>query len=156
MMQGIANPAAPRPAPGTRYERTIPVESVTDDLRESSVPCIGFGPFRVVPVRRLLIRDGVPVEIGGRALDLLIALLEQPGRVLSKRELLRRVWADAIVEEGSLRFHMTSLRRILGDGEQGARYIATQVGVGYAFVAPVEVFPCARRTGVARGSRSRP
>jgi len=140
MMQDVVT-LAPLPGPGTRYERAIPVESVTDDPRESTAPCIGFGPFRVVPAKRLLTRDGMPVEIGGRALDLLIALLEQPGRVLSKRELLRRVWTDAIVEEGSLRFHMTSLRRILGDGEHGARYITTQVGVGYAFVGTVDTFP---------------
>ncbi|MDF3842071.1 transcriptional regulator, partial [Pseudomonas citronellolis] len=94
-----------------------------------------------MPGKRLLSRDGEPVEIGGRALDLLIALLEKPGQVLSKRELIKRVWPDVVVEEGSLRFHMNSLRRALGDGEQGARYIATQVGVGYAFVAPVNRRP---------------
>jgi predicted ATPase/DNA-binding winged helix-turn-helix (wHTH) protein len=139
MMQDVANLAVPPPSSGTRYERAIPVEAITDDLRPSSAVSIAFGPFHVVPAKRLLTRDGMPVEIGGRALDLLIALLEQPGRVLSKRELLRRVWAEAIVEEGSLRFHMTGLRRILGDGEGGARYISTQVGVGYAFVGTVDM-----------------
>jgi predicted ATPase/DNA-binding winged helix-turn-helix (wHTH) protein len=116
------------------------VESALDDLHESLALRFAFGPFCVTPSKRLLSRDGVAVEIGGRALDLLIALIERPGRVLSKRELLDRVWPDVVVEEGSLRFHMTGLRRILGDGEQGARYIATQVGVGYAFVAPIERF----------------
>jgi hypothetical protein len=58
--------------------------------------------------------------------------------VLSKRELLKRVWSDVVVEDGSLRFHMAGLRKLLGDGKDGARYIATQVGVGYAFVARVE------------------
>jgi DNA-binding winged helix-turn-helix (wHTH) protein len=82
--------------------------------------------------------DGAPVEIGGRSLDLLVVLTEQPGRVLSKRELLKRVWSDVVVEDGSLRFHMAGLRKLLGDGKDGARYIATQVGVGYAFVARVE------------------
>ncbi|TDW61879.1 putative ATPase [Novosphingobium sp. PhB55] len=111
-----------------------------------------FGPFCLSPGARLLTRDGQPVEIGGRSFDLLVALAEQPGRVLSKRELLRRVWPDVVVEDGSLRFHMAGLRKILGEGGKagdgggagegdqggGARYIATQVGVGYAFVAPVE------------------
>jgi predicted ATPase/DNA-binding winged helix-turn-helix (wHTH) protein len=97
-----------------------------------------FGPFCLSPTERLLTRDGRPVDMGGRSFDLLVVLTEQPGRVLSKRELLKRVWSDVVVEDGSLRFHMAGLRKLLGDGENGARYIATQVGVGYAFVAPVE------------------
>ncbi|HWJ75417.1 MAG TPA: winged helix-turn-helix domain-containing protein [Kaistia sp.] len=96
-----------------------------------------FGAFCLSPSERLITRDGRPVEIGGRSFDLLTTLAERPGRVLSKRELLKAVWPDVVVEDGSLRFHMASLRRILGDGEDSARYIATQVGVGYAFVAPV-------------------
>ncbi len=99
---------------------------------------ISFGPFALFPGERLLTLDDAPVEIGGRSLDLLIVLTEQPGRVLSKRDLLKRVWSDVVVEDGSLRFHMAGLRKLLGDGKDGARYIATQVGVGYAFVAKVE------------------
>lgn len=99
---------------------------------------LAFGPFCLAPRERLLTRDGKPVDIGGRSFDLLVVLTEQPGRVLSKRELLKRVWSDVVVEDGSLRFHMAGLRKLLGDGENGARYIATQVGVGYAFVASVE------------------
>jgi predicted ATPase/DNA-binding winged helix-turn-helix (wHTH) protein len=102
-----------------------------------------FGPFCLSPTERLLTRDGKAVDMGGRSFDLLVVLTEQPGRVLSKRELLKRVWSDVVVEDGSLRFHMAGLRKLLGDGQNGARYIATQVGVGYAFVAPVE------RTGPA-------
>ncbi|WP_037493730.1 ATP-binding protein [Sphingomonas sp. PAMC 26605] len=99
---------------------------------------IYFGPFCLSPSERLLTRDGQPVDIGGRSFDLLLVLTEQPGQVLSKRELVKRVWTDVVVEDGSLRFHMAGLRKLLGDGEHGARYIATQVGVGYAFVAPFE------------------
>lgn len=101
------------------------------------------------PYERLLTRDGEPLPIGGRSFDLLVALIEKPGAVLSKRDLLKRVWSDVVVEDGSLRFHMAGLRKLLGDGEDGARYIATQVGVGYAFVAPVE-----RRTGAGGASGS--
>lgn len=97
-----------------------------------------FGPFCLSPDARLLTRHGEPVEIGGRSFDLLVMLTEQPGRVFSKRELLKRVWSDVVVEDGSLRFHMAGLRKLLGEGIDGARYIATQVGVGYAFVAPIE------------------
>lgn len=98
---------------------------------------ITFGPFRLSPGARLLTEEGRPVGIGGRALDLLLALIERPGRVFSKRELVSRVWPDVVVEESSLRFQMAGLRKALGDGRNGARYIATQVGVGYAFVGQV-------------------
>lgn len=117
------------------------MELLPSDPPDIRTAQLRFGPFCVVPGKRLLLRDGEPLEIGGRALDLLIALVEQPGRVLSKRELLKRVWPDIIVEEGSLRFHMASLRKILGDGENGERYVSTQTGVGYAFVAPVQRLP---------------
>lgn len=119
---------------------------------------IHFGPFCLSPSERLLTREGDPVDIGGRSFDLLAALLEQPGRVLSKRDLLKRVWADVVVEDGSLRFHMTGLRKLLGDGKDGARYIATQVGVGYAFVGTVEGEPgpagSAPHTGSGTGLRT--
>lgn len=99
---------------------------------------VAFGPFELFPQARLLRRSGQRVDIGGRALDLLIALAERPGVVWSKRELIKRIWSDIVVEDGSLRFHMTALRRLLGDGTAGARYISTQVGVGYAFVGSLE------------------
>jgi len=114
---------------------------------------LAFGPFHLSIEERLLARDGVPVEIGGRTFDLLAALVEEPGRVLSKRDLLKRVWPDVVVEDGSLRFHMAGLRRILGDGENGARYIATQVGVGYAFVAPVHRLQSGGGTATAQPRR---
>jgi predicted ATPase/DNA-binding winged helix-turn-helix (wHTH) protein len=95
---------------------------------------LAFDRFVLTPGERLLTRDDVPVEIGGRSFDLLLALVEQPGRVAPKRELLQRVWPGVIVEDSVLRFHMTRLRRVLNDGRDGARLIATQVGVGYAFV----------------------
>ncbi len=114
-------------------------ESQTTDKRELGEG-MAFGRFRLHPAKRLLTRDGQPLDIGGRSFDLLVALAEQPGRVLSKRELLKRVWPDVVVEDGSLRFHMAGLRKLLGEGAEGdgSRFIATQVGVGYAFVAEVE------------------
>lgn len=75
--------------------------------------------------------------MGSRALDLLIALISAPNEIVGKKELMARVWPDVIVEEGSLRFHMAGLRKALGDGKDGARYIATLPGRGYCFVAPV-------------------
>lgn len=131
------------------FQRAFPVESAPDDLHESLNLQLAFGPFCVTPGKRLLTRRGHAVEIGGRALDLLITLLERPGRVLSKHELIKLVWPNIVVSEGSLRFHMTGLRKILRDGEDGARYISTQVGVGYAFVAPIERLQVSQHPSIA-------
>jgi predicted ATPase/DNA-binding winged helix-turn-helix (wHTH) protein len=96
-----------------------------------------FGPFRLSAMERLLERDGVPVHLGGRALSLLIALVDAANEVVSKRNLLARVWPDIVVDEGALRVHMVAVRRALGDGEAGARYVSNVPGQGYCFVAPV-------------------
>jgi predicted ATPase/DNA-binding winged helix-turn-helix (wHTH) protein len=96
---------------------------------------ISFGPFSLITSERLLTRDSAPVELSARALDILIALLSRPNEVVSKNDLLAQVWPDATVEEGSLRFHIVNLRKALGDGKDGARYITT--GRGYCFVAPI-------------------
>src|SRR3954466_4532018 len=98
---------------------------------------LSFGPFNLIAGERLLAKGGVPVELGARALDILIVLTSKPNEVISKKELMLRVWPDVVVEEGSLRFHMTSLRKALGDGKNGARYITTLAGRGYCFVAPI-------------------
>jgi predicted ATPase/DNA-binding winged helix-turn-helix (wHTH) protein len=98
---------------------------------------ISFGPFSLVTSERLLTREGAPVELSARALDILIALLSRPNEVVSKNDLLAQVWPDATVEEGSLRFHIGNLRKALGDGKDGARYITILTGRGYCFVAPI-------------------
>ncbi len=98
---------------------------------------ISFGPFSLSASGRLLTKDGTPVELGARALDILIALASRPNETVSKRDLLARVWPDVTVEESSLRFHMARLRKALGDGRNGARYITTLAGRGYCFVAPL-------------------
>jgi len=69
---------------------------------------LSFGPFRLAPSERLLTREGAPVELGARALDILIALVSRPNEVISKKELLSHVWSDVTVEESSLRFHVAS------------------------------------------------
>src|ERR1700744_1336480 len=94
---------------------------------------ISFGPFLVNRASRLIERDGEAIRLGSRAFDILACLLENAGRVVDKAELLRRVWPNNIVEEGSLRFQINVLRKALGEG----RYIANVAGQGYSFVAPV-------------------
>jgi predicted ATPase/DNA-binding winged helix-turn-helix (wHTH) protein len=108
----------------------VPIAAPRKDLSS-------FGPFRLSPAERLLTREGVPVALGARALDILIALVSRPNEVINKKELLLHVWPDVRVEESSLRFHMAGLRNALGDGKDGARYISTLAGRGYCFVAPV-------------------
>ncbi|UPK25317.1 ATP-binding protein [Bradyrhizobium sp. 195] len=97
---------------------------------------VSFGPFRLFPKSRLLEKEGEPLHVGGRALDILILLAERPGEVVDKRELVKRIWADVNVDEGSLRFHVAALRKVLGDTGKSARYVLNVPGRGYCFVAP--------------------
>ena len=99
---------------------------------------VSFGPFRLIPAERQLERDGLPVAIGDRALMILRTLVERAGEVVGKRELIAHAWPGTTVEEGNLRFQMVALRRALGDGLSGARYISTAPGRGYCFVAPIQ------------------
>jgi DNA-binding winged helix-turn-helix (wHTH) protein len=96
-----------------------------------------FGPFVLEPERQVLLKNGAPVRIGSRALDILTALAERPGEVVSKRELMALVWPDTFVEESNLKVNMVGLRRILGESPMAPEYIATVVGRGYRFVADV-------------------
>jgi DNA-binding winged helix-turn-helix (wHTH) protein len=98
---------------------------------------IAFGHFRLRVAERLLEKDGVRLKVGSRALDILIALVERTPDVVSKRKLLARVWPDLVVDEGSLRFHIAVLRKALGDGQSGARYVINVAGRGYCFAAPI-------------------
>jgi DNA-binding winged helix-turn-helix (wHTH) protein len=98
---------------------------------------VAFGHFRLRAAERLLEKDGVRLRLGSRALDILIALTERAPEVVSKRELLTKVWPNLVVDEGSLRFHISVLRKVLGDGESGARYVANVAGRGYCFTAPI-------------------
>ena len=77
------------------------------------------------------------LPLGSRALDILIYLAERPGELIAKQELLDRVWSDVTVEEGSIRVHVFAIRKALGDGQFGNRYIANIRGRGYSFVGTV-------------------
>jgi len=96
-----------------------------------------FGPFGLLRDQRELRRNGGVVPLGGRALDILIYLVERPGEIVSKKELIDYVWPDVLVEEGSLRVHIAAIRKALGDGKVGNRYIANVQGRGYSFVGAV-------------------
>src|ERR1700720_789298 len=96
-----------------------------------------FGPFELSIGERVLRRQSVALPLGSRALDILIYLAERPGEVIAKQELIDHVWSDVTVEEGSLRVHVAAIRKALGDGQFGNRYIANIKGRGYSFVGTV-------------------
>jgi predicted ATPase len=96
-----------------------------------------FGPFELLVSERVLRRDSQVLPLGGRALDILIYLADRPGEVIAKQELIDHVWPDVTVEEGSLRVHVAAIRKALGDGQFGNRYIANIKGRGYSFVGTV-------------------
>jgi Tol biopolymer transport system component/DNA-binding winged helix-turn-helix (wHTH) protein len=96
-----------------------------------------FGPFRLDSHERLLFRHGQQVPLTPKALDILLALVESSGHVLTKEELLRKVWADSFVEEGNLNRHISTLRKALGDDLEQPKYIETIPKRGYRFIASV-------------------
>src|SRR5438309_8183592 len=98
---------------------------------------ISFGPFRLLAAQRLLLEGDTPVRLGSRAFDILAALVERTGEVVGKEELIARAWPKTFVEDANLKIQVSALRRALGDGQGGRRYIATIPGRGYNFVAPV-------------------
>src|SRR6267154_1438614 len=98
---------------------------------------IWFGPFRLSVTERALEKEGVRVQLGSRALDILIALVERPAEVVTKKELFAKVWPDLVVDEGNLRYHVSALRKALGEGRSGGHYVTNVSGRGYCFVAPI-------------------
>ncbi|RAS26446.1 ATP-binding protein [Paraburkholderia bryophila] len=98
---------------------------------------IAFGPFTLHFPQRALTKNGEPVRLGSRALDILVVLVESAGTLMPTRDLCARVWADNVVDEGALRVHLSALRKALGDGVDGIRYIVNETGRGYRFAVPV-------------------
>jgi Tol biopolymer transport system component/DNA-binding winged helix-turn-helix (wHTH) protein len=100
-----------------------------------------FGPFRLDPVKRRLMRDGEPISLTPKAFDTLLVLVRQSGKTIEKDDLMQEVWPDAVVEENNLNQNITALRRCLGDSRQDSQFIATIPGLGYRFVAEVRRAP---------------
>src|SRR5580698_8096522 len=121
---------------------------MNDRRNSQSNDVVSFGPFSLFAAERLLKKADEPVPLGDRALDILIALAERAGEVVTHKELISRVWPDVTVEEGNLRFQMATLRKALGDGRDGVRYVSTVAGRGYCFVAPVTRSTAARTVPV--------
>lgn len=106
-----------------------------------------FGPYCLDPAERRLLRDGEPVALTPKSFDLLVLLVENSDHLLEKEEILKRLWPGQFVEEANLSFNISSLRRILGNGENGRSFIETVPKKGFRFVAHVEECPRPDRSG---------
>lgn len=130
----------PEPAVGLRHQVEGPYvdRSLLEPEPARAAPTeISFGPFRLLPSRFLLLEGDKPVPIGSRALEILTVLLERPGELITKQELMARVWPNVFVEAANLTVNISTLRRALRDGENGNRFIINIPGRGYSFVADV-------------------
>jgi DNA-binding winged helix-turn-helix (wHTH) protein len=123
--------------------------TIKQNLQNWSGQELTFGPFRLDPQQRVILRADAPLRLGSRAREILLALVERAGETVRKKELMARVWPDTIVEEGTLRVHISALRKALEDGKSGMRYVENVTGHGYRFVAPVTRFDATCRPAPA-------
>ena len=105
---------------------------------EGTEAALEFGDFRVLVRQRRLLAGGVPVELGARAFDILMVLIEADGALVTKEELQRRVWGDVVVSQDNLKVQVAALRKALGE-DRGL--ILTEHGRGYRFTAEVRSTP---------------
>jgi DNA-binding winged helix-turn-helix (wHTH) protein len=110
------------------------MDKVSAEAQSTFDHSFAFGPYLLLPEQRVLLQGDKPLHLGSRALEILTALAERPGELITKEELVARVWPNTFVGEGNLRVHIAALRRALGDGEGGNQYISTIPGRGYRFV----------------------
>jgi DNA-binding winged helix-turn-helix (wHTH) protein len=135
--------AYPEPAPWHRSplpNRATGWHSVRDDA------AVEFGRFWVLLRRRRLLADGVPVELGTRAFDLLLVLLEAGGALVTKEELLNQVWPSVVVSEENLKVQISALRKALGADRD---LIRTEFGRGYRFTGMLRPNATAIRRAVS-------
>src|SRR6266481_7739198 len=95
---------------------------------------IAFGPFVLDVDRGTLVREGQPIALSSKGIQLLLTLLRVPGQVMSKADLMRAAWSDTAVEESNLSVQIAALRKQLGPTPDGGEWIATTPRVGYRFI----------------------
>ena len=124
-----------------------------DDANLAAEQSLEFGRFRVLPRQRVLLAEGVPIELGTRAFEVLLALLEANGALVSKEHLLARVWSGVVVAQDNLKTQVFALRRALGENRD---FIHTESGRGYRFTASVRstVVPSASQHPIRRRCQS--
>jgi len=137
----LARALAKAPSPQVDPSDGVPVNTrqIAEGAQRAKSAYLTFSPFSFHPGRHLLLEGETLIRLGSRALEILAVLVERPGELVSKDELTARVWPNTIVEESNLKVNVAALRRALGEGRPGRRYIATVSGRGYRFVAPVEL-----------------
>ena len=135
-----------RPESGLDTRRAVQTRDTDKSVLEKRAGSAGapparvsFGPFCLLPTQFLLLEGDKPVPLGSRALEILIALLERRGELVSKQHLMARVWPNLFVHPSNLAVHVSRLRRALRDGQDGRRFIVNIPGRGYCFVASVDV-----------------
>ncbi|HEX4231457.1 MAG TPA: winged helix-turn-helix domain-containing protein [Bryobacteraceae bacterium] len=101
--------------------------------------CYSFGPFRLDPQSRVFTKDGVPIPLTAKAMEVLLLLLDRSGETVTKSELRTGVWGSAVVDDNNLNQCVSAIRKALGERPGEHRYILTVTGVGYRFIAPVTV-----------------
>jgi predicted ATPase/DNA-binding winged helix-turn-helix (wHTH) protein len=116
-------------------------EDAEPRVSDPSGIAMSFGPFRLLRSQRLLLEGSRAVPMSSRAMDILLALVEQPGKVLTHGDLITRAWPGATVEDVNLRVHVSALRRALGDSSDGQPYLVTVPGRGYRFVGALASAP---------------
>ena len=120
-------------------------------MSEQERLAFSFGPFRLDVAERLLLRDGEPITLPPKAFETLLVLVQNSGRLITKRDLMNRLWPDTFVEEANLANNISLLRKVLDDDRQECKYIETVPKSGYRFVATVTE-PATPRTEVAHDS----
>lgn len=125
-------------------------------MQRQPKPLYEFGPFRLDVTRRSLQREGAVVPLTSKTFDVLLALIESATEVVEKDDLMRRVWPDSIVEEVNLAYHISLLRKALGERRNERNYIVTVPGRGYSFVAPVKMLEMEELKPVAQAQNGFP
>ena len=126
--------SSPRPFARQAMLQWDPPSTRRHEISVSGDGGVRFGRFCVLPRARQLLVDGQPIELGSRAFDLLMALIGAPGILITKREIISRVWPDTVVEESNLKVQMSALRRVLNADRD---VIKTVHGRGYVFTSEV-------------------
>jgi DNA-binding winged helix-turn-helix (wHTH) protein len=124
------------------YRENPPPHGANPSSPAAADTMLEFGRFRILLRRRQLMAEGVPIELGTRAFDLLLVLLEADGSLVTKEELISRVWPGIVVAEENLKVQISALRKALGEDRD---FILTEFGRGYRFTAAV-------RSTLARGA----
>jgi len=142
------------PALSNNLEFRLRVAETPQHLPKFADSAILFGPFCLNADRRLLLKDGRPVSIGTRALEILITLVDRAGELVTKDELVSRAWPNTVVEDSNLRAQVAALRKALRDEGSGSHYVTAVPGRGYRFVATISHSSSERKHAAVQSRKS--